>query len=250
MCLQAPGRRKTDFFKLILSHGFLVEGDRKQSRRPITAFAHTFRKKISVVRCLNWGRFLKYQVESVGGNAIHRRTMKLTLRVIVVIITHDVKRIVSQPDYSCDFLNDQCGSQFDGVCDSILGTNALPGCGSGDCFDCNLCAQFNADCKGCLEAKGCYYCPGDGTCNNSPIYIFEGGIQSCLEQVDYITDGESCSLTPEQNFFDDPLYDGQRWVYDMINIVPVWERGYFGSGVRVRVNDDGVESTHPGTFAF
>lgn len=66
--------------------------------------------------------------------------------------------------------------------------------------------------------------------------------------MDYIVDGEICSLAPEDNFFDDPLYDGQRWVYDMINIVSVWERGYFGNGVRVRVNDDGVESTHLGTF--
>ena len=31
----------------------------------------------------------------------------------------------------------------------------------------------------------------------------------------------------------------------MINVVPVWEKGYFGNGVRVRVNDHGIESNHP-----
>lgn len=74
--------------------------------------------------------------------------------------------------------------------------------------------------------------------------------QSCTEPVDYLVDGEVCSLSPEANAFSDPLYDGQKWVYDMINIVPVWDKGYFGRGVRVRVNDDGIESTHLGTCFF
>ncbi|KAL3940132.1 MAG: hypothetical protein SGBAC_005271 [Bacillariaceae sp.] len=30
----------------------------------------------------------------------------------------------------------------------------------------------------------------------------------------------------------------------MINVLPVWEQGYSGKGVRVRVNDDGVDSDH------
>jgi hypothetical protein len=30
----------------------------------------------------------------------------------------------------------------------------------------------------------------------------------------------------------------------MINVVPVWEQSFFGSGVRVRINDNGVDSTH------
>jgi hypothetical protein len=28
----------------------------------------------------------------------------------------------------------------------------------------------------------------------------------------------------------------------MINIEAVWEKGYFGNGIRVRVNDEGFES--------
>ena len=107
---------------------------------------------------------------------------------------------------------------------------------------------FNYDCYGCLETTGCYYCAGDGTCSNSPSYIYTGRTQSCQEPVDYIVGGEVCSLTPDTNVFSDPLYDGQKWVYDMINVVPVWEKGYFGADVRVRVNDDGVENTHPGEY--
>lgn len=46
-------------------------------------------------------------------------------------------------------------------------------------------------------------------------------------------------------FFDDPRYDEEKWVFDMINIIPVWELGYFGSGIRVRINDNGVQADHP-----
>ena len=30
----------------------------------------------------------------------------------------------------------------------------------------------------------------------------------------------------------------------MINILPVWERGYFGEGIRIRINDDGMNTGH------
>jgi hypothetical protein len=46
------------------------------------------------------------------------------------------------------------------------------------------------------------------------------------------------------NFFQDPLYDGQSWVFDMIHVLPVWQQGIFGSSVRVRVNDNGVDASH------
>ena len=34
-------------------------------------------------------------------------------------------------------------------------------------------------------------------------------------------------------FFDDPEYEHQRWVFDMINVAPVWEQNIFGRGIRV-----------------
>ena len=45
-------------------------------------------------------------------------------------------------------------------------------------------------------------------------------------------------------FFTDPYYEEERWVLDMVNIVPVWQKGYFGSGIRVRINDNGVDRDH------
>ena len=40
----------------------------------------------------------------------------------------------------------------------------------------------------------------------------------------------------------DPLYQAQQWVYDMVGVLPVWERNVFGAGVRVRINDNGVDT--------
>ena len=56
---------------------------------------------------------------------------------------------------------------------------------------------------------------------------------------DMITDPADC--LPSDNFFSDPLYTSNEWVFDMINVEPVWERGIFGNGVRVRINDQGEE---------
>eukprot|EP00539_Tryblionella_compressa_P008268 CAMPEP_0178775504 /NCGR_PEP_ID=MMETSP0744-20121128/24230_1 /TAXON_ID=913974 /ORGANISM="Nitzschia punctata, Strain CCMP561" /LENGTH=842 /DNA_ID=CAMNT_0020432491 /DNA_START=72 /DNA_END=2600 /DNA_ORIENTATION=+ len=147
--------------------------------------------------------------------------------------------------YFCNVSADECNSQMDGVCDSSLGTNPLAGCETGDCMDCNLCQQFNYDCQGCLNATGCFWCPGDATCNNSPDYDFGPSVQqSCTDPQSYLSGGDVCSLSPDDNFFSDPLFDGQKWVYDMIRVEPVWQRGYFGKGVRIRINDYGVDLDH------
>ena len=54
------------------------------------------------------------------------------------------------------------------------------------------------------------------------------------------------ALAAGQSFgiFNDEDYLDQKWVFDMINIYPAWEAGFFGKGVRVRVNDAGVDSEH------
>lgn len=44
---------------------------------------------------------------------------------------------------------------------------------------------------------------------------------------------------------DDPLDYLNTWVYDMINVVPVWEKYNFsGKGIEIRINDDGVDVTN------
>jgi subtilisin family serine protease len=57
-----------------------------------------------------------------------------------------------------------------------------------------------------------------------------------------VRDPAGCS--PPENFFNDPLYTSNEWVYNMINIRPVWESGYTGNGVRIRINDDGFDYNH------
>jgi hypothetical protein len=74
---------------------------------------------------------------------------------------------VEAQDYTCDYLADKCEFKNDFQCDhnSACTQNT-------DCFDCNYftCHTFSYDCQECLEAKGCYWCPGDAQCYNSPDY--------------------------------------------------------------------------------
>ena len=165
------------------------------------------------------------------------------LAVAVLSIT------VAQTNLSCDLVNDSCPSRFDGVCDSELGSHPKPDCHGGDCADCDQCPQYAYDCGGCV-ANGCYWCPSDATCVNSPNYhlnIFS----ECRAPGDFdqTCDGSSDTNSSfnfnfNSNFFQDPLYDDQSWVFDMIHVLPVWQQGIVGSSVRVRINDNGVDASH------
>jgi subtilisin family serine protease len=42
----------------------------------------------------------------------------------------------------------------------------------------------------------------------------------------------------------EPLAGNNNWAYEMINVYPVWNDGYTGEGIKIRVNDDGVEVDH------
>ncbi|CAJ1939105.1 unnamed protein product [Cylindrotheca closterium] len=44
--------------------------------------------------------------------------------------------------------------------------------------------------------------------------------------------------------FNDPDFNLQQWAFEMINLYPVWEKGLFGKGIRIRVNDGGVDPNH------
>lgn len=157
--------------------------------------------------------------------------------LIGVTIYCNVKCIQAAADLSCDVSADNCPSQFNGVCDRE--TNSK--CAGGDCYDCDECQDFAYDCNGCLE-NGCYWCPGDAACYNSAYYTVSNIFSHCSKPSDYVQD----SCTASGNVFSDPLYSGQAWVYDMINVQPVWEeKKLFGTGIRVRVNDNGVEADHP-----
>eukprot|EP00934_Nitzschia_sp_Nitz4_P002113 Nitzschia sp. Nitz4//scaffold272_size25479//1136//3663//NITZ4_008306-RA/size25479-augustus-gene-0.11-mRNA-1//1//CDS//3329545216//2113//frame0 len=153
-------------------------------------------------------------------------------------------------DYTCDLGSDICPTSSDGVCDSNLGDSPSidPFCQVGDCVDCNLCSQFDYDCYGCLTATGCFWCPGDGICNNSPSYVYDDVISTCTSADDYTSAPNTTICNASSHFFSDPLYSVQSWVFEQINILPVWEQGYFGEGIRVRFNDDGIDTSIPELF--
>jgi len=148
-----------------------------------------------------------------------------------------------EENFSCNLQKDHCNLKGNGQCDN---DNASENCVDGDCWDCDLCRQnYNFDCNSCLQQEGCVWCARDARCYNSVFYGVPGA--SCDHvRLDYSIHSDSTCHSPgDENFFDDPLYSAQRWVFDMINVQDVWERGYRGTGIRVRINDNGVESSHP-----
>ena len=103
-----------------------------------------------------------------------------------------------------------------------------------------------------MGAKGCYYCPGDATCQNSNLYTSQNKVLSCNTPDDYWSGGiggvnpatQAC-VSPD-SVTQDPLEYANRWAHDMINVVPVWqELGYTGKGIVVRINDDGLDPSNP-----
>jgi hypothetical protein len=104
------------------------------------------------------------------------------------------------------------------------------------------CESHNFDCFSCIE-NDCYWCPGDALCSNMTdfqdeyVNVFDRQ-SSCPTPEDYTTD----TCTEPENFFSDPAYSAQKWIFDMIRVQVVWEKGYRGKGVNVRVNDEGIEA--------
>lgn len=140
-----------------------------------------------------------------------------------------------------------CPFPMDGTCDVEAG-NCPP---NSDCVDCDPsvtnCTVFNLDCEGCNSQPGCAYCAkGGGLCYPEEIVadVFELNHKETLcEAEDWAR--TTCEPVYDDNIFTDPLYDGMKWAYNLVNVEPVWEMGLTGAGVHVRVNDDGVDSMHP-----
>ena len=99
------------------------------------------------------------------------------------------------------------------------------------------------DCFGCLNAKGCYYCPGDATCQNSDLYQSSLKVLSCTAPEDFWLGGrddpdEFC--ISDDSLTNDPLSSTNNWMYKMINIDKVWPE-YTGKGITIRINDLGID---------
>ena len=102
---------------------------------------------------------------------------------------------------------------------------------------------FDADCFGCLNAVGCYYCPGEGTCQNSNLYKSDNKDLICTKQNDFWKGGRDdpdvkC-IGPKSPSLD-PLASANEWAFEMIRVNEVWPT-YTGTGVVIRINDDGVD---------
>lgn len=103
------------------------------------------------------------------------------------------------------------------------------------------CRIYDLDLRACI-ANGCLCYPGDASCAESDQHPILLGLNEhpCFDPSEY----QSSIASNFQNFFQDPLYDAQKWVYDMIRVVPVWKAGIFGAGVKVRVNDLGIDASN------
>ena len=154
-------------------------------------------------------------------------------------------------DYTCypglDYSGEnKCPTIQDGKCDNPNHDGLEELCLNQDCIDCNFyCQSFSADCYGCLNAVGCYYCEGDATCNNSNLYQSSNKALTCTTPEDFFLGGLGDSETkciPKTASTQDPLSGANEWLFNMINIQYVWNTlKYTGKGIVVRINDDGVD---------
>lgn len=128
--------------------------------------------------------------------------------------------------YDCDYSNDSCSYKEDGECDAPF----ILGCPEGtDCFDCdpkNL--KFSlTSCEECTENDG-IWCGKDALCL-SAVPNLEGLTKELTCSGDeFVTDSGSCGVD-STNLFSNSLYDSMSWVYDLINVEPVWREGITGT---------------------
>jgi hypothetical protein len=106
----------------------------------------------------------------------------------VVLASIFLFRGIAAQDFTCEEV-DSCAFVEDGVCDSSLGENPREGCETGDCVDCDECGQFDFSCDGCINAAGCFWCPGDALCYNSQLYV----LGSCTQPSDYVDESGTCT---------------------------------------------------------
>lgn len=140
-----------------------------------------------------------------------------------------------------------CNLSFNRICDVgesvFYGSSKIEGrCGvDTDCMDCDPCHEYDAtDCETCT-ANGCSWCSKDGACwspnlvrtiQDTPMENPDNPIQgrtieifSCEPQ-DIVTDTAQCATLGADNYFSDPLYEANTWVFDAINVTAAWEAGF------------------------
>ena len=84
-------------------------------------------------------------------------------------------------------------------------------------------------CDACIS-KGCSWCDSDAICISSGRAIPTTPFIGCTGVID------TCASLSESNYFSNPLYGAANWIFDMINVKPVWDSGiskFFSSWLKV-----------------
>ncbi len=98
---------------------------------------------------------------------------------------------------------------------------------------------FDADCNSCID-RGFFFCSGDATCRSRKDGFDSPCIDVCRVPEDFISKDFGLCI-PEEAVTKDPLYMANKWMYEMINVLDVWEEGFTGKGVSIRINDELVD---------
>ncbi|KAH8047146.1 serine-type endopeptidase [Aureococcus anophagefferens] len=126
-----------------------------------------------------------------------------------------------------------CPWQFDGECDVGNGCDCDP-------FDCSECGRL-VTCEACASRGDCVYCAAESLCAPAddvptPAFLAGHGKVSTCAADDFVA---ACGGARE------PTYCAAAWYLDLMNVEAAWASGVTGAGVRIRVNDDGVDASHP-----
>jgi subtilisin family serine protease len=151
-----------------------------------------------------------------------------------------------------DVYQDACPLQADNKCgnyDPLLDpTQLCLDVSRNDCVDCDPYRGAFRTCAACAAAGGAW-CPQDALCAYAPLPNWLPGFvkHGSCDELSWLTSPDQCdnNHTRTQDWvYHDPLAAANHWAYEMIRISSVWEQGITGRGVRIRVNDDGVDAYH------
>lgn len=172
--------------------------------------------------------------------------------------------------WTCDPYNDPCPNAADGLCMNYLSpVDPTEVCllVTADCIDCDPCSGLSyLGCDACTSL-GCHWCSGDGMCSSAPFDkpyypppLVTVPSRSCVASTGssanstspaWLTtcpaDDDSAEQQPHlfqsRPVFNDAMYMDNAWAFRLVNVEPVWKSGITGAGVRIRINDEGVDAT-------
>ena len=134
---------------------------------------------------------------------------------------------------NCSYAAESCPYRADGYCDA-------PEYCDCDVWDCDPCAA-HLTCESCVADDGCVFCEAESICASEappPSYFADAGkTVSCPTYATTCDNGDAAAP--------DPYYEAEAWYLEMINAPAAWARGVAGTGVRIQINDDGVDDGHP-----